>query len=87
MERNGFKVDVDYLIKSHYKVEEFRNKLYAKLHALTESDWKVGQHAEIKKFLQVNSACTVSYPERSGFNNSLSFPAPHVPLTLRCRFF
>lgn len=50
MERNGFKVDVDYLIKSHYKVEEFRNKLYAKLHALTESDWKVGQHAEIKKY-------------------------------------
>lgn len=52
MERNGFKVDVDYLIKSHYKVEEFRNKLYDKLHKLTNADWKVGQHAEIKKFFK-----------------------------------
>ena len=50
MERNGFKVDVDYLIKSHYKVEEFRDLLYAKLHHLTQSDWKVGQHAEIKLY-------------------------------------
>lgn len=50
MERNGFKVDVDYLIKSHYRVEKFRNLLYDKLHKLTNDTWKVGQHAEIKKF-------------------------------------
>lgn len=50
MERNGFKVDVDYLIKSHYKIEDFRNKLYEKLHKITECNWNVGQHAEIKKF-------------------------------------
>ncbi len=50
MERNGFKVDVDYLIKSHYKIEKFRELLYNKLHKLTNSEWKVGQHAEIKKF-------------------------------------
>ena len=50
MERNGFKVDVDYLINSHYKIEKFRTLLYEKLHRLTEADWKVGQHAEIKKF-------------------------------------
>lgn len=50
MERNGFKVDVDYLIKSHYRIEKFRDLLYDKLHRLTESTWKVGQHAEIKKF-------------------------------------
>ena len=52
MERNGFKVDVDYLIKSHYKIEKFRDLLYEKLHNLTNSDWKVGQHAEIKKFFE-----------------------------------
>lgn len=50
MERNGFKVDIDYLIKSHYKIEKFRELLYNKLHKLTNSEWKVGQHAEIKKF-------------------------------------
>lgn len=50
MERNGFKVDVDYLIKSHHKIEKFRELLYDKLHKLTEDTWKVGQHAEIKKF-------------------------------------
>lgn len=52
MERNGFKVDVDYLIKSHYRIEEFKEKLYDKLHKLTESNWKVGQHVEIKKFFK-----------------------------------
>lgn len=52
MERNGFKVDVDYLIKSHYKIEEFKEKLYEKLHSVTESTWKVGQHAEIKKYFK-----------------------------------
>ena len=50
MERNGFKVDVDYLINSHYKIEKFRELLYDKLHKLTNDTWKVGQHAEIKKF-------------------------------------
>ena len=50
MERNGFKVDVDYLIKSHYKIEKFRELLYDKLHKLTNDDWKVGQHDKIKKF-------------------------------------
>lgn len=50
MERNGFKVDVDYLINSHYKIEKFRELLYEKLHKLTNDTWKVGQHAEIKKF-------------------------------------
>lgn len=39
MERNGFKVDVDYLIKSHYKVEKFREMLYDKLHKLTYNSW------------------------------------------------
>ena len=50
MERNGFKVDVDYLINSHYKIEKFRELLYDKLHKLTGDTWKVAQHAEIKKF-------------------------------------
>lgn len=52
MERNGFKVDVDYLIKSHYRIEKFKELLYEKLHKLTNDTWKVGQHAEIKKFFE-----------------------------------
>lgn len=50
MERNGFKVDVDYLIKSHDKIQKFKDLLYEKLHRLTESDWTVSQHKEIKAF-------------------------------------
>lgn len=50
MERNGFKVDVDYLIKSHDKIQKFKELLYDKLHKLTESDWTVSQHKEIKDF-------------------------------------
>ena len=50
MERNGFKVDVDYLISSHYKILEFDKKLYERLHELTGEDWNVGQHQKIKDF-------------------------------------
>ena len=50
MERNGFKVDVDYLIKSHDKIQKFKDLLYDKLHRLTEDTWTVSQHAEIKNF-------------------------------------
>ena len=50
MERNGFKVDVDYLTKSHYKIQKFKELLYDKLHKLTDSGWTVSQHKEIKAF-------------------------------------
>lgn len=50
MERNGFKVDVDYLTKSHYKIQKFKELLYDKLHKLTDGDWTVSQHKEIKAF-------------------------------------
>lgn len=50
MERNGFKVDVDYLVSSHYKIEKFRELLYEKLFQLTGRTFKVGQHKEIIKF-------------------------------------
>ena len=52
VERNGFKVDVDYLKKSHYLIEEFKTKLYDKLHTLTNDDWKVGQHEKIKQYFK-----------------------------------
>ena len=68
MERNGFKVDVDYLIKSHYKIEEFRNKLYDKLHKLTEDTWKVGQHAEIKKFFMNKFGLELEKSDKKAIN-------------------
>ena len=52
MERNGFRVDVDYLIKSHYKIEEFDKNLYEKLYSLTGENWNVGQHQKIKEFFK-----------------------------------
>lgn len=51
-ERNGFTVDIDYLIQSHYRVKEFQDKLYEKLHKLTGEDWKVGQHKTIIEFFR-----------------------------------
>lgn len=51
-ERNGFKVDVDYLIKSHYKINEFQELLYKKLRSITHDDWNVGQHQRIKEFFK-----------------------------------
>lgn len=52
MERNGFRVDVDYLIKSHYKILEFNQQLYEKLSSLTGENWNVGQHQKIKEFFK-----------------------------------
>lgn len=49
-ERVGFTVDLQYLIDSHYRVKDFQEKLYTKLHAITNSDWKVGQHKTIMEF-------------------------------------
>ena len=49
-ERVGFNVDIDYLIKSHYKVQEFQTKLYDKLYNLTGERWSVGQHKTIMQF-------------------------------------
>lgn len=49
-ERNGFKVDLQYLIDSHYRVQDFQSKLYDKLHKLTNDTWKVGQHKTIMQF-------------------------------------
>lgn len=49
-ESNGFNVDVDYLIKSHYRVQNYQTELYKKLHELTNDTWKVGQHKTIMEF-------------------------------------
>lgn len=49
-ERVGFNVDIQYLIDSHYRVQNFQTKLYEKLHKLTGEDWKVGQHKTIMEF-------------------------------------
>lgn len=69
MERNGFKVDVNYLIKSHYIIEEFRDKLYDKLHKLTNNTWKVGQHAEIKKFFVTKFNINLASSDKKAINS------------------
>lgn len=53
-ERIGYNVDIDYLIKSHYKVQEFQSKLYYKLYELTGEKWSVGQHKTIMKYFNTN---------------------------------
>lgn len=49
-ERNGFTVDVQYLIDSHYRVEKYQQELYKKLHEITNDTWKVGEHKTIREF-------------------------------------
>ena len=69
MERNGFKVDVDYLIQSHYLIEEFKEKLYDKLHKLTNATWKVGQHAEIKKYFDQEFGLKLATSDKKAINS------------------
>ena len=49
-ERNGFTVDVKYLVDSHYRVQKYQKELYDKLHEITGDTWKVGQHKTIMDF-------------------------------------
>ena len=49
-ERVGFNVDLDYLVQSHYRVQDFQKKLYDKLYKLTGEKWSVGQHKTIMQF-------------------------------------
>jgi DNA polymerase I-like protein with 3'-5' exonuclease and polymerase domains len=50
VERQGFKVNLQYIIDSHYKMRDFKEKLYDRLHELTKHDWKVGQNQKIKDY-------------------------------------
>ena len=78
MERNGFKVDVDYLIDSHYRIEKFKDLLYKKLHELTNSDWKVGQHAEIKKFFDSEFGIFLEKSDKKAINSLSHHENPKV---------
>lgn len=78
MERNGFKVDVDYLVDSHYRIEKFRTLLYDKLHKLTNADWKVGQHAEIKKFFASEFGLNLEKSDKKAINSLSHHDNPKV---------
>lgn len=68
-ERVGFKVDVDYLIESHYRIEKFRELLYEKLHKITNDDWKVGQHERIKTFFSQNFNIELAKSDKKAINS------------------
>lgn len=56
MERTGMKVDIEYLIASHYKMQAYISQRYNDLWALTGRKFSSGQHNEIKKyFLEAHS--------------------------------
>lgn len=51
MERTGFKVDIDYILKCRNKVLDYKELLYAELLFISWHDFTVGQHEYIKKFM------------------------------------
>ena len=52
MERNGLRVDVDYVLECRKKVLLYREILYTELNLITDLDFTVGQHDFIKKMLK-----------------------------------
>lgn len=52
VERNGFTIDLQYLIDSHFTVLKYKDDLYAKLEELTGETWRVGQHEKIKDYFR-----------------------------------
>lgn len=67
-ERVGFKVDIDYLIKSHYLVEDYQKELYAKLHKLTGCEWSVNQNKEIINFFNDRFGLTLTNCDKKVVN-------------------
>lgn len=56
LERTGMKVDIQYLVDSHYRVKDYIAKVYSNLHEITGRKFTSGQHKEIMKyFLEVHS--------------------------------
>lgn len=51
MEKNGLKVDVDYVLSSRKKVIAYKDLLYFELGMITGEDFTVGQHEVIKRLL------------------------------------
>lgn len=59
MERIGVRADIDYLLKSRETVINYRDKVYEKLHELTQLPISVGQHQKIKEILEQKYGVTV----------------------------
>lgn len=51
MEKTGFKVDIDYILKCREKMVDYRNLLYSELMIYTGKEFSVGQHEFIKKLI------------------------------------
>ncbi len=51
MEREGFNVDVKYLLESRLVLQNYKNKLYQDLYEITKKEFSVNQHKVIMEFL------------------------------------
>lgn len=54
MERQGFKLDIDYLLKSREILLDYKNRLYEDLHQRTNMNFSVNQHKVIMNFIKTN---------------------------------
>jgi DNA polymerase-1 len=52
MERNGLRVDIDYLLESRKRVLDYKTQLYSELNILTGQEFTVGQHKVIKELFE-----------------------------------
>lgn len=51
MEKVGIKVDINYLLESRKRLEDYRENLYSKLYEMAGCEISVGQHEVIKKIM------------------------------------
>ncbi len=86
-ERNGFRVDLQYLIDSHYRVEKFRDLLYEKLRTLTKNnfngsaeltEWNVGQHKTIIKFFEAKYGLVLEKCDKQMINKLCNNENPEI---------
>lgn len=60
MERNGIKVDIDYMLECRKQLMAYKELLYLELFILTGEEFTVGQHEYIKKMLKNKYGVTTS---------------------------
>lgn len=74
MERIGFKADINYLLESRMRMNDYRTLLYSKLHTLLGATITVGQHKEIAKLFEQMFGILMYKTDEAAFEEILSLP-------------
>jgi DNA polymerase I-like protein with 3'-5' exonuclease and polymerase domains len=72
-EINGLRADINYLVNSRYSVKNYIDDTYKKLHNLVGKEFKVGQHAVIKKIFATQYKIAMTKTDDDALNEIIKY--------------